>query len=45
METNTKEVYAAPVIETVEIRVEQGFQMSGGPSPSYMGDTKDGHTW
>jgi len=25
----TKEVYEAPVIQTVEVRVEQGFQISG----------------
>ena len=31
METR-KEVYEAPVIEMVEIQVEQGFQMSGVPS-------------
>ena len=34
METNkeikeTREVYEAPVMEIVEIKVEQGFQMSG----------------
>jgi len=27
----TKEVYEAPVIEIVEVRVEQGFQASGPP--------------
>ena len=28
-ELNTKEVYEAPVMEMVEVMVEQGFQMSG----------------
>ncbi|MCL2650660.1 MAG: hypothetical protein FWD60_06510 [Candidatus Azobacteroides sp.] len=27
---DTKEKYEAPVMEIVEIKVEQGFQMSGG---------------
>ena len=32
METNeTRKEYEAPVMEIVEIRVEQGFQMSGSP--------------
>ena len=26
---DTREVYEAPVVEAVEVRVEQGFQMSG----------------
>jgi len=29
----TKEMYEAPVIETVEVIVERGFQESGPPSP------------
>ena len=32
---DTKEMYEAPVIQTVEVRVEQGFQISG------PGDTDD----
>ena len=33
METKKeKEVYEAPVMEVVEVMVEQGFQMSGTPS-------------
>ena len=28
----TREVYEAPVMETVEVKVEQGFQMSATPS-------------
>ena len=38
METNKKldkEVYEAPVMEVVEVRVEQGFQMSGQQSSYY----------
>lgn len=27
--SKTKETYEAPVIETIEVRVEQGFQGSG----------------
>jgi len=27
---DTREAYEAPVMEIVEIKVEQGFQMSGG---------------
>ena len=27
----TKEVYEAPVIQSVEVEVEQGFQMTGDP--------------
>ena len=41
METNkklNKEVYEAPVMEMVEIQVEQGFQMSGQPSQSLTYD-------
>jgi len=36
METNkeTREIYEAPVMETVEIKVEQGFQMSGEIAPA-----------
>ena len=30
------EMYEAPVIKTVEVKVEQGFQMSG-PSPAPPG--------
>jgi len=33
---NTKEVYKAPVMEIIEIQIEQGFQMSGAElSSSY----------
>ena len=32
METK-KEIYESPVIEMVEIQVEQGFQMSGSYDP------------
>jgi len=32
--SETREVYKAPVIEMVEIQVEQGFQMSGAPFKS-----------
>jgi len=28
----TREIYDAPVIETVEVMVEQGFQMSAKPT-------------
>ena len=29
----TMEVYEAPVIETVEVQIEQGFQLSSPASP------------
>ena len=36
-----KEVYEAPVMETVEVKVEQGFQMSGQQSSSYYDPLKE----
>jgi hypothetical protein len=30
----SKELYEAPVIETIEVRVEQGFQLTGGGTGS-----------
>jgi hypothetical protein len=32
---NTREVYEAPIMETVEVRGEQGFQMSVAPSSTF----------
>ena len=39
---DTREMYEAPVIEAVEVRVEQGFQMSTVPTaPSSIGTTNN----
>jgi hypothetical protein len=40
---DSKETYEAPVIETVEVRVEQGFQAS--PSSPNDGFNPVEHTW
>ena len=39
----SKEVYIAPVIETIEVKVEQGFEISP-PSPSSSRDENE-YTW
>jgi len=44
METK-KEVYESPIIETVEVKVEQGFQMSSPSSPSSPNTGKGDYTW
>ena len=42
----SREAYEAPVIETVEVRIEQGFQETGGSrSLAEPGDDNDGNTW
>ena len=46
METNkemedTREVYEAPVIEIVEIKIELGFQMSGATQSSNFNPLKE----
>jgi len=39
-----REVYEAPIMEAVEIRVEQGFQMSGA-TPTMLGKPVDEKSW
>jgi hypothetical protein len=41
----TKEVYQAPVIETVEVRVELGFQATGIASPDDDDRNEGNKTW
>ena len=42
-----KTVYIAPSIEVIEVKVEQGFGVSGGPDASSLGGGIDenNYTW
>jgi len=40
-----REVYEAPVIETVEVRVERGFQATGDGSDELGERPDDGGSW